>query len=330
MIDRESYMKLNVPWLLEMIQHDFSADSPHYPGWKVAADRLTKGEYFEAESSCIELLASGGKSASVYCTLFLIYVLSDREDDAKIALMEAHDLDPLGLVITVLWADFMSMGPAAPLACTVYEKAIAMYPDDPYAYRMLGILDMNLHEYAGACESLRHLVQLTPDDDDAWLFLGMSLVNSGQARAASGEFAEYVRARSNNFGLWYAFGNILAVTKDWVGAERAFRRAIELQPDDPDARAYLAAAFKATGRNSAAIKGFRRVVRDHPDHFNSWMNLGILLMEEMRDDEAREAFGRAYDISPSEFDLAYRGIRCTLEDAKEERMRRARARESMH
>jgi hypothetical protein len=89
-VNRSTYAEHNVPKLLKIIGRELGLNSPVYPQWETAADHLVAKRYNEAEEICLSLKSC--KSASVWCTLFLIYLLTDRQDDAKIALIEAQDL----------------------------------------------------------------------------------------------------------------------------------------------------------------------------------------------------------------------------------------------
>ena len=63
----------------------------------------------------------------------------------------------------------------------------------------------------------------------------------------------------------YALANIMAWGDwDWTGAEREFKRAIELNPNFPDARIYYSHLLGITGRHDEAMAEVRRVLEIDP------------------------------------------------------------------
>jgi len=63
----------------------------------------------------------------------------------------------------------------------------------------------------------------------------------------------------------YALANIMAWGDwDWTGAEREFKRAIELNPNFPDARIYYSHLLGITGRHGEAMAEVRRVLEIDP------------------------------------------------------------------
>ena len=57
-------------------------------------------------------------------------------------------------------------------ALEAFEKAIALEPDLPEAWRNKGVALERLNRYKEAQEAFQHLVELTPNNSAAWLQLG--------------------------------------------------------------------------------------------------------------------------------------------------------------
>jgi predicted CXXCH cytochrome family protein len=82
-------------------------------------------------------------------------------------------------------------------------------------------------------------------------------------------------------------------------AERAYRKAIRMDPDFLPARANLANLYNATGRNDDAEQVLRQGIERAPDQGELHYSLGLLLAEEKRLEEASEALGRAAALLPA-------------------------------
>jgi TolB-like protein/DNA-binding winged helix-turn-helix (wHTH) protein len=85
---------------------------------------------------------------------------------------------------------------------------------------------------------------------------------------------------------------------DWEGAERETQRALDLDPNNPDAHRVRAHYLQAIGRTSEAIEEERRSLELDP--FSVWenRNLGRALLFERRYDEAIAQFQKAAEMDP--------------------------------
>jgi eukaryotic-like serine/threonine-protein kinase len=86
---------------------------------------------------------------------------------------------------------------------------------------------------------------------------------------------------------------------DWEGTERAFRRALELNPNSIDACACYATALAAWGRFSEAIE-----IAKHAEHVNPLspfvhFNYGVVLHLDRQYDEGIRHFKRAIELEPA-------------------------------
>jgi tetratricopeptide (TPR) repeat protein len=88
---------------------------------------------------------------------------------------------------------------------------------------------------------------------------------------------------------WYAW--------DWVGAEREFRRAIELNPDDDGARGYYSWFLPIMGRDDEAIAEAKRGLQIDPLGLNA--NLGSVFVFTHQWDKAIEQLRSSIDLDPN-------------------------------
>jgi len=86
---------------------------------------------------------------------------------------------------------------------------------------------------------------------------------------------------------------------DWPGAEREFRRAIELDPQDTNARQWYALYLAAFGRGSEAIEHIGKALELDPLSISSNYNAGYIYCEIGRYDEAVDQFRRALELEPT-------------------------------
>jgi Flp pilus assembly protein TadD len=97
-------------------------------------------------------------------------------------------------------------------------------------------------------------------------------------------------------GLLHAFADELY---DRGRAEEAIpplTEALRLRPDFPPARNLLALAHAALGQTEEAIAELRAM----PSHAGTWANLGLLLKDDGRFDEALDAYDKALALTPDD------------------------------
>jgi Flp pilus assembly protein TadD len=94
---------------------------------------------------------------------------------------------------------------------------------------------------------------------------------------------------------------------DWSGADKAYKRALELEPGN--ATVVRGAAFLAAtlGRFEEAIRLLRRAVELDPLSVRAHSNLGLHLWYAGRLDEAEMAYRKALELSP-EYPVAHLGL----------------------
>lgn len=87
-------------------------------------------------------------------------------------------------------------------------------------------------------------------------------------------------------------------TGDHAGAERAFRRGLELAPNDAEILNALGWTLFQEGRTQEAVAEYERAVAADPKHAKSHNNLALALVELGRLDEAASHFRTSLDLAP--------------------------------
>jgi len=77
----------------------------------------------------------------------------------------------------------------------------------------------------------------------------------------------------------------------------AMRKFVEEYPDNPFPRYALAMEYRRAGQPAEAEDTLRGLVARVPDYVAGWQQLGQLLEDEGRADEAREAYGKGIEAA---------------------------------
>lgn len=104
-------------------------------------------------------------------------------------------------------------------------------------------------------------------------------VQGGGVNQMISTLAQRVRQEPDNAQAWYMLGITLRDGQRYPEAEQALRRAMQLQPNNPDHVASLAEALLLVGRENPPREAqalFRRALTLRPDHASSRFYLAVL------------------------------------------------------
>jgi cytochrome c-type biogenesis protein CcmH/NrfG len=83
-----------------------------------------------------------------------------------------------------------------------------------------------------------------------------------------------------------------------------YSRALDVHPDDVNARTDMGICLREMGKSDDAIAQFRTSLAYNPRHWETWLNLGVVALFDKNDVEtAREAFAKVEDLNPEYGDL---------------------------
>ena len=88
---------------------------------------------------------------------------------------------------------------------------------------------------------------------------------------------------------------------DWSGADASYRRAVELEPGNPDIAAFAAQSAAILGRLDEALQLTRRAVDLDPLNVHGWEGLGEIEFRSGKLDEAEADLKKAHELRPDYF-----------------------------
>jgi len=138
----------------------------------------------------------------------------------------------------------MAAGDAAQ-AASLYREALQADPDEPLlCYKLSRALD-KMKDIAGEKAALARAIQLNPNLAEAQNQLGYLAVRDGDAAQAEDYFRAAVRASPSYVGAWINLAATLASEEKWQDSRQALARALEVDPDNADARKLSQALVEA-------------------------------------------------------------------------------------
>jgi tetratricopeptide (TPR) repeat protein len=153
---------------------------------------------------------------------------------------------------------------------TAYTQAAAITQPTGDDLKIVGLDYVLLDDYPDAIKWLEKAVEFDPKNKDAWYYLGR---------------AYYTNARL-------------------LEALRAFQRVLDLDPHDVKAENNLGLIFESSAQPDAAIDSYTKAIdwdqrSPHPSE-QPYVNLGSLLLEQGRIEEAISALEKSVALAPND------------------------------
>lgn len=185
-------------------------------------------------------------------------------------------------------------------AASGYRTVLAADPENAEALYLLGLTERQAGRPAEALALIRRAVDLSPNLLEARLNLASVLSQQGDAAGAQAQWRAVLALDPANRAAWHALGVASAGHggAGRAGAIRALRRAALLSPDDADIHHDLGILLRQDDRVEEAIACQRRALSLQPGLLSAWMSLGNALLERGDADGARAALERAVILSP--------------------------------
>lgn len=166
-------------------------------------------------------------------------------------------------------------------------------------------LSSELAENSPERRELDAYLAVSADQPGGRMRIGQDLFNRGRAAEAEAPLQQAVAWDPNSPGIRDAHGTVLhALDRDGEAAGE-FWRAAQLAPADANFAFRAALAFAGAGKLADAELALRETVRRNPRHDRAWYNLGLLLAQTQRANDALTALKTAESIAPSSADYFY-------------------------
>ncbi len=231
-----------------------------------------------------------------------------REGSPEIAavfLQLGRYLDPDAHVIDMVFGQLLDGARQFEAANTIYDGIPAQSPMKPMAVvRIAENLD-ELGDHDEAIRRLSNIVATNPTDTEALAVLGDMQRASEQYAEAAESYTRVLDALAGDTpGDWryyYVRGIAYERSKQWQKAEADFKRALELNPDQPQVLNYLGYSWVDQGVNLLpALELIEKAVAGSPNDGYIIDSLGWAYYRLNRFPEAVEQLERAVQIRPSD------------------------------
>ncbi len=219
------------------------------------------------------------------------------------ALMKHVTAAPLGrLSPALLYTISVVLEKGGPRAAAVafLRNAQALHPTDFLLTLQTGQLLSRDRQYSESAGYLRTAVALQPDNPLAHGSLAAVLANAGHLADARAILDRELKKQPDDVYLLTERANVLIRLQDTAGAEKAARRATELDPLNEDGYRALGYALLLRNQKTAALTALERAVQLNDRSPMNLMYLGLYHMKYGKMQDAADLYRRGLKLAPED------------------------------
>jgi tetratricopeptide (TPR) repeat protein len=154
-------------------------------------------------------------------------------------------------------------------------------------------------DLGGAAASYRQALALVPDDPDALNLLGTALLQAGAAHEALPYLERAAVFARNNPHVLGNLGQCCLALQRYAAAYDAFRKASRLEPREIHFQIGAASALALQGKLADAENILQRQAKRTPQSAAVWLNLGNVMRDRQRRQEAIDCYSKAVALDPA-------------------------------
>jgi tetratricopeptide (TPR) repeat protein len=281
----------------------------------------------QAEKHWRSVVQRDPNNAAAFATLGVVFSQEKKFDDAIRAYKKALAIDPKlpGLHLNLGLAHFKQGN--FPAAIAPLKAALAADPQSAQARTLLGLSYYGAKNFADASTQLAEIANLDPGNLELRRVLAQSCLwakkydcaleqfrqiqtqdpNSAAAHMLSGEALDGLARTPEaitevNFGLGYLHWKL----SQFDEATKYFNAELAIDPNHPQALAYLADIAFKNNEADKALPLLQKVVKQRNDIRIAYVDLGAILTQRKRYTEALAALKQAVKLDPSQPDAHFR------------------------
>lgn len=189
-------------------------------------------------------------------------------------------------------------------AAEQYREILRLDPSDTEAAIWLARLYRLQGDDLKAEEVLRSVLAQDPQNTSLLQQLTQSLLDQGKAEEAV-KLLDGITQRVPAADLFVLLGDAATQLRDLGRAEQAYRRAVELEPRQPEQRRKLAQCLMNQDKPEAALEQFQKLLEFEPEDPDNFLRVAQLYRQLKKFDLAEENLLRARQLAPGSLEVVY-------------------------
>jgi tetratricopeptide (TPR) repeat protein len=254
-------------------------------------------------------------SAVIMERLAEIYAKSQRVREAVAQAQEVLKIDPDNLsahrLLARIYVRTLGDASAGELQKENLAKAVDQFnailkldPKDTSSALWLARLYRFENQHVEAEKILREVLRRDPDNGPALEQLSQLLIDAGRSQDAI-DLLSQAAGNSASPDIYDLLGDAYSQNKEFAKAEVAYRRAVELDPDDPGHHHGLAQALLSQDKYAPALEEYKRLSELEPGTAENYLRMAQLYRRLAKFDESESSLMHAKQLSPGSLEVLY-------------------------
>ena len=185
-------------------------------------------------------------------------------------------------------------------AAESYRQTLQSDPKSHQALLGLSLIARQSNQLEPALHLAEAALAAAPQSALSWANLGDALNALRQPSSAKAAFHQALALQPSLAAAHYGLGNTLALEDNFAAALSHFSFAARQTPTSPECHFAQAFAYGKLGDHLQAIAAYRRAVQLRPGFAAAWLNLGVELVADGRDQLAEPCYHQAIAASRNE------------------------------
>jgi len=185
-----------------------------------------------------------------------------------------------------------------------FQAILKLDPKDTNSALWLARLYRFENNHAEAEKVLRGVLDRDSENGPALELLSQLLIDEGRSQDAI-ELLSNAAGASSSPEIYDLLGDAYTQQKDYPHAEEAYRKAIDLDPDDAGHRHGLAQALLSQDKYSEALEQFKKLSELEPGTAENYLRMAQLYRRLGKYDQAESSLLRAKQLAPGSLEVLY-------------------------
>jgi len=244
-----------------------------------------------------------------------LYFRTGRIRDAVVAAQDRIKQDPNDLEAHRLLADVYLRslgdnqqqevsGQMLKLAIGEFQKIVQLDPNNPEDHLMLARLYAADHESPQAEEQLAAARKIDPGSEETALIASQFYTDMGDSRRAI-DVLKALPDDDQTSRTQSQLGKTYDQEKDTKDAIAAYRKALDLEPDDLDIERKLAVDLQADNQPDQALQAWKDIAAGDPSDAEAQLQIAEIYQRDSKFDDALTAVKKAHDLAPDSLDIQF-------------------------
>ncbi|MGA8529515.1 MAG: tetratricopeptide repeat protein [Acidobacteriaceae bacterium] len=186
------------------------------------------------------------------------------------------------------------------------RAAVEKSPDNEELHGVLAQSCLYAKQYQCTLEAYRQILTLNPNSAQAHMLAGEAWDGMHEPERATAEFEAAEKVAPNEPNVHFGLGYLYWKQHRYADAEREFELELKNEPDYEQALAYLGDAEMRLEKTAAAEATLEKAVQVPAAIRLAWLDLGIVLAGEGKNEAAVADMRRAIAMDPGEVDAHWR------------------------